>query len=77
MILYITNVRVTINKPDDVSHRGYIMGYTATTRVILYYKPYQPFVIHISHHVWFDKNNSRLSIEENHNPGSLLLQQYP
>ena len=51
------------------------MGYAATTGVIIYWKPYQPFVIHISHHVWFDEYNYRLSIEYNHTPGYLLLQQ--
>ena len=29
------------------------------------------------HHVWFDEYNSRLSIEYNHNTGSLLLRKYP
>ena len=53
------------------------MGYAATTGVILYWKPDQPFIIHRSHHVWFDDYNSRLSIEDNHTPGSLLLRQYP
>ena len=53
------------------------MGYAATTVVILYLGLYQPFVIHRAHHVWFDEYNSRLSIEDKHTPGSLLLQQYP
>ena len=51
------------------------MGYAATTGVILYLKPDQSFIIHRSHHVWFDEYNSRLSIEYKHHPGSLLLQQ--
>ena len=38
-------------------------------------RPY--FLIHRAHHVWFDEYNSRLYIEDKHNPGSLLLQQYP
>ena len=52
------------------------MGYAATTGVILYWKPDQPFVIHRAHHVLFDEYNYHLSIEENHTPGSLLIQQY-
>ena len=40
------------------------MGYIATTGVILYWKPDQPFIIHRAHNVWFDEYNSRLSIED-------------
>ena len=53
------------------------MGYTATTVVIIYWNPDQPFVIHIANNVWFDEYNYRLSIEYNHTPGYLLLQKYP
>ena len=53
------------------------MGYTATTGVIIYWKPYQPSVIRRSHHVWFDEYNACQSIEDKHNPGYLLLQQDP
>ena len=53
------------------------MGYLATTGVIIYLKPDHHFVIHISHHAWFDEYNSRLYIEYNSTTGSLLLQQYP
>ena len=53
------------------------MGYAATTGVILYWKPYQTFIIHRSHNLWFDEYNSRLYIEDKHNPGSLLLWQDP
>ena len=53
------------------------MEYVATTGVILYWNPDQNFVIHGSHHDCLDEYNYRLSIEYNHNPGSLLLQQYP
>ena len=53
------------------------MIYAATIGVILCWKPYQPFNIHISHHVWFDEYNYCFSIEDKHTPGSLLLQQYP
>ena len=53
------------------------MEYVDTTGVILYWKPDQPFVIHRSNHVWYDEYNSRLSIEDNHTPGSLLLWKYP
>ena len=49
------------------------MVYTSTTGVIFYWKPYQPFVIHIYNHIWFNEYNSRLSIEDKHNPGYLLL----
>ena len=31
------------------------MGYSATTGVILYWKPYQTFIIHRAHHAWFDE----------------------
>ena len=53
------------------------MGYTDTTGVILYWKPYQPFIICRDHNVWFDEYNYRLSIENKHTPGHLLLQQDP
>ena len=53
------------------------MVYAATTGVILYWKPDQPFVIHRSHHFLFDEYNSCLSIEDKHTPGSLPLRQYP
>ena len=53
------------------------MGYAATTGVILYCKIDWPFVIHRSHHVWFDEYNSRLSIEDKHTPISLLLRKDP
>ena len=53
------------------------MGYVDTTVVILYWNPYQTFVIHRYHHFWFDEYNSHLSIEYKHTPGYLLLQQYP
>ena len=53
------------------------MEYAATTGVILYWKPDQPFIIHRDHHVWIDEYNSRLSIEDKHTPGSLILRQYP
>ena len=77
MRVYIINVRATIKKFDDRSHRGYFMGYAATTGFILYWNLDQIFVIHISHHVWFDEYNYRLSIEDKHTPGYLLLRQYP
>ena len=51
------------------------MGYAATTGVIICWKPDQPFIIHRAHHVWFGEYNSRLSIEDKHTPGSLLLRQ--
>ena len=77
MRVYIINGRATRKKLDDRSHWGYFMVYAATAVVILYWKPYQPFIIHRAHHVWFDEYNSRLSIEDNHTPGSLLLRQDP
>ena len=77
VIFYIINGCATRKKLDDISHRGYFMGYADTTRVILYWKPYQPFFIHRYHHVWFDAYNYFLSIEEKHTPGYLLLWKYP
>ena len=74
MRLYIINGPVTRNKLDDISNRGYFMGYEATAGAIIYWHPYKPFVIHRDHNVWFDKYYYRLSIEENHTPGYLLLQ---
>ena len=76
MGVYIINGRATRNKLDDRLHQGYFMVYADTKGVILYWKPDQPFIIHRTHHVWFDGFNSRLSIEYNHTPGSLLLWQY-
>ena len=72
VIFYIINGRATINKLDDISHCVYFMGYTATTGVILYCKPDQPFIIHRAHHIWFDEYNYRLSIEDKHTPGSYI-----
>ena len=77
MRVYIINGRVTGKNLDDRKHRGSFMGYAATTGVIIYRNPDQPFVIHISHHFWFDEYNCCLSIEDKHTPGYLLLQQYP
>ena len=34
-------------------------------------------MIHIAHHFWFDEYNSRLSTEDKHTIGSLLLWQDP
>ena len=59
--LYIINRRATIKTIDCRSHRGYFMGYEATTVVILYWNPDQTFVIYISHHTWFDEFNSCIS----------------
>ena len=42
--LYIINGRTTRKKLDNMLHRGYFMGYAATTGVILFWKPYQPFL---------------------------------
>ena len=53
------------------------MGYPVTAGVVLYWKPYQPFVIPRAHHFWFGENNYCLSIEDKHTPGCLLLQQDP
>ena len=53
------------------------MGFTDTIKFIIYWKIYQPFVIHISHKDLFDEYNYCLSIEYNHTPSYLLLQQYP
>ena len=53
------------------------MGYAATTGVILYWKPDQPFVILRAHHVWFDEYNYCIFIEDKHTSGSLILQQDP
>ena len=48
----------------------------ATTCVIIYWKSDQIYYPYIAHYARFDEYNSRLSIEDNHKPGSLLLQQY-
>ena len=44
MRVYIINGRVTRKKLDDISQRGYFMGYATATGFIVYYKPDQPFV---------------------------------
>ena len=77
MRVYIINGRATRNKLDDRSHRDNFIGYAATTGVIIYWKPDQPFIIHRDHHVWFDEYNYRLSIEYKHTPGCLLLSYLP
>ena len=51
------------------------MGYASTTGFILYWKQYQPFVIHRAHHVWFDEYTYHISKEDNHTPGYLPLRQ--
>ena len=71
------NGRVIRKKIGDISHRGNFVGYVYTTGVILYWNPYQPFFIHRSHHVCFYEYNYRLSIEDKHTPGSLLLRKNP
>ena len=53
------------------------MGYAATTGVIIYWKPDQLFIIHRAHNVWFDEYDYRLSIKDNHTPGSLPLRKDP
>ena len=53
------------------------MVYAATRKVIVFWKPDQPFIIHRADHVWFDEYNYRLFIDDKHNPGSLLLRQDP
>ena len=53
------------------------MGYAATTGVIIYWNPYQPFYISKSHHAWYDEYNYRISIEDKNTLGSLLLLKYP
>ena len=75
--VYIINVHVTRKKLDNRSHCGYFMVYTATTGVIIYWNTDQPFFIHIDHNFWFDEYNYRLSIEYNHTPFYLLVQQGP
>ena len=77
MRVYIINGRATRSKIDDRSHQGYFMGYAATTGFILYWKPDQLFIIHGTHHVWFDEYNYSLSIEEKHTSCYLLLWQDP
>ena len=59
---YIINGRAARKKLDYRSHWGYFMGYVPTTGDVLYWKPYQPFINHRAHHVWFDEYNSRLYI---------------
>ena len=54
--------------------RVIFVEYLDTTGVTLYWKSYQPFVIHRAHHILFEYN-ARLSIEDRHTTGSLLLRQ--
>ena len=58
--VYIINGRVKRKKLGDRSNRGYLMEYAATTGVIIFWNPYQKFVIHRYYHVWFDDYNYRL-----------------
>ena len=55
VIVYNINGRATRRKLDDRSHQSYLMGYVATAGVIIYWKPVQPFIIHITHNDWFDE----------------------
>ena len=50
------------------------MGYAATKRVIIYWKPDHDYYIHRAHHAWFYKHNYRLYTEDNHTPIPLFLQ---
>ena len=77
MRVYIINGRVTGKNIDDILHCGHFMGYADTTGDILCWNSYQPSVVCRAHHVWFYGYNSCLSIEDNHTPGSLLIQKYP
>ena len=77
MRVYIINGHATRKNINNRSHSGYFMGYGATTEFILNWKSDQNFVIHRSHHIWFDEYNSRLSIEDNHTTGYLLPWQDP
>ena len=61
--VYILNGRVTRKKLDYISDHGYFTQYSDTTGVIVYWNSYHPFVIHRSHHDWFDEYNSNISIE--------------
>ena len=45
--------------------------------VIISWKTYQTIVIHRAHHIWFDEYNNRISMEDKHTTGYLLLQQDP
>ena len=40
---------------------------------LLHWKPDKNFVIHRDHHIWFGEYNYRLSTEDRHTTGSLLL----
>ena len=62
MRVYIIYGRVIRNKFDDISHRGYLMGYEYTTGVILYWNPDQNVSIHQAHHAWFDEYNYHISM---------------
>ena len=64
MRVYIIKGNATRNNLDDISHQGYLMGYAATTGVILYWKLDQPFVIHRAHHIWFHEYNYIIYIKE-------------
>ena len=75
MRLYIINWSVKINKLDDRSHLSYFMGYAATTGVIIYWNPYQPFIILGAHHVWFDEYYYPRFISDKHTPVYFLLKQ--
>ena len=69
MRVYIINGCVTRNNIDDISHRGYFMGYAANTGVIISWNIYQPFFIHIAYNVWFDEYNYCIYIEDKHTTG--------
>ena len=51
------------------------MWYAATTGVIISLKPHQHYYLHHSDYVWFGEYNYHLYTEDNHTPGSLILQQ--
>ena len=74
--VYIINRSITRKYLGDRSHTSYFMVYVSTTGVIVYWMADHPFAFHRSHNVRFDEYNCCISIEDKHNPVSLLLQQY-
>lgn len=55
---------------------GYFMSYANTTKVLLYYDP-STNKVKRAHHAYVDEFDVRISPDEKHTPGALLLSEYP
>eukprot|EP00978_Attheya_sp_CCMP212_P031386 scaffold118389_cov51-Attheya_sp.AAC.3 len=82
--VYILNATVTQNALDSRTQTdlrnvvtnsdidGYFMGYSSTTKVVLYWDP-TTNKIKRTHHCFLDECDTKVSLNQKHNPDALLL----